>query len=26
MLELGAPWSPYRTVAAWYLWRVPATG
>lgn len=22
--ELGAAWSPYRTVAAWYLWRVPA--
>lgn len=21
--ELGAAWSPYRTVAAWYLWRVP---
>lgn len=21
---LGAAWSPYRTVAAWYLWRVPA--
>lgn len=24
MLELSAAWSPYRTVAAWYLWRVPA--
>ena len=23
MLELGTAWSPYRTVAAWYLWRVP---
>lgn len=23
MLELGQAWSPYRTVAAWYLWRVP---
>jgi DNA-3-methyladenine glycosylase II len=23
MIELGQPWSPYRTVAAWYLWRVP---
>jgi len=22
--ELGTAWSPYRTVAAWYLWRVPA--
>ncbi|MDR0280902.1 MAG: DNA-3-methyladenine glycosylase [Paucimonas sp.] len=22
--ELGAAWSPFRTVAAWYLWRVPA--
>lgn len=20
---LGAPWSPYRTAASWYLWRVP---
>lgn len=25
MIDLGKPWSPYRTVAAWYLWRVPAT-
>lgn len=25
MLDLAQPWSPYRTVAAWYLWRVPAT-
>ena len=24
MNEIGLPWSPYRTVAAWYLWRVPA--
>lgn len=24
--ELGTAWSPYRTVAAWYLWRVPARG
>ena len=24
MLDLSAAWSPYRTVAAWYLWRVPA--
>lgn len=24
MQELGAAWRPYRTVAAWYLWRVPA--
>ena len=23
MEKLGAAWSPYRTVAAWYLWRVP---
>ena len=23
MIELGLAWSPYRTVAAWYLWRVP---
>lgn len=21
--EIGEPWSPYRTVASWYLWRVP---
>lgn len=20
---VGSPWSPYRTIAAWYLWRVP---
>ncbi|VVN82351.1 DNA-3-methyladenine glycosylase family protein [Pseudomonas fluorescens] len=24
MIDLGQPWSPYRTVAAWYLWRVPS--
>ena len=24
MIDLGKRWSPYRTVAAWYLWRVPA--
>ncbi len=24
MIELGRAWSPYRTVASWYLWRVPA--
>ncbi|MFK8331297.1 DNA-3-methyladenine glycosylase family protein [Pseudomonas sp. BJa5] len=24
MIELGQAWSPYRTVAAWYLWRVPS--
>ncbi len=24
MTETGLAWSPYRTVAAWYLWRVPA--
>lgn len=23
MVEIGRAWSPYRTVAAWYLWRVP---
>ncbi|WP_347905827.1 DNA-3-methyladenine glycosylase 2 family protein [Pseudomonas purpurea] len=23
MIEIGRPLSPYRTVAAWYLWRVP---
>ncbi|WP_335945784.1 DNA-3-methyladenine glycosylase [Pseudomonas sp. G166] len=23
MVETGLAWSPYRTVAAWYLWRVP---
>lgn len=23
MMEIGLLWSPYRTVAAWYLWRVP---
>lgn len=22
MIEIGRAWSPYRTVAAWYLWRV----
>ncbi|WP_455924012.1 DNA-3-methyladenine glycosylase family protein [Pseudomonas putida] len=21
--DLGQPWAPYRTVAAWYLWRCP---
>lgn len=21
MLELAAPWQPYRTIASWYLWR-----
>lgn len=26
LLEVGAAWSPYRTVAAWYLWRVPVKG
>lgn len=24
MREIGTAWSPYRTVAAWYLWRLPA--
>ena len=23
MVELGKAWSPHRTVASWYLWRVP---
>jgi DNA-3-methyladenine glycosylase II len=23
MAAIGQAWSPYRTVAAWYLWRVP---
>lgn len=23
MLQVGQAWSPYRTVASWYLWRVP---
>ena len=23
MVEIGLGWRPYRTVAAWYLWRVP---
>ena len=21
VLAIGAPWAPYRSVAAWYLWR-----
>ncbi len=24
--QLGAAWAPHRTVAAWYLWRVPPKG
>lgn len=24
MREIGEAWSPFRTVAAWYLWRLPA--
>lgn len=24
MREIGEAWRPYRTVAAWYLWRLPA--
>lgn len=24
MIEIGRAWSPHRTVASWYLWRVPA--
>lgn len=23
MIALGKAWSPYRTIASWYLWRVP---
>lgn len=23
MLEIGQAWSPYRSIASWYLWRVP---
>lgn len=23
MAEIGRAWSPYRTIAAWYLWRMP---
>ena len=23
MAEIGMEWSPYRTIASWYLWRVP---
>ncbi|WP_296229351.1 DNA-3-methyladenine glycosylase family protein [Ralstonia sp. UBA689] len=23
MMEIGRAWSPYRTIAAWYLWRMP---
>ena len=22
VLEIGAPWAPYRTIASWYLWRL----
>jgi DNA-3-methyladenine glycosylase II len=22
MIDIGQAWSPHRTVAAWYLWRV----
>ncbi|KHK50712.1 DNA-3-methyladenine glycosylase [Ralstonia sp. A12] len=24
MADIGRAWSPYRTIAAWYLWRMPA--
>jgi DNA-3-methyladenine glycosylase II len=24
MVEIGLEWSPYRTVASWYLWRMPS--
>lgn len=23
MMEIGKAWSPYRTIASWYLWRMP---
>jgi DNA-3-methyladenine glycosylase II len=23
LAEIGLAWQPYRTVASWYLWRVP---
>jgi len=23
MAEIGLAWSPYRTIASWYLWQVP---
>ena len=23
MADIGRAWSPYRTIAAWYLWRMP---
>lgn len=26
MREIGRAWQPYRTAAAWYLWRMPARG
>ena len=26
MRDIGLAWSPHRTVAAWYLWRLPAQG
>ena len=26
VLEIGAPWAPYRSVAAWYLWRSDDNG
>lgn len=25
MADIGKAWSPYRTLASWYLWRVPKT-
>ena len=25
MAEIGSAWAPYRTIASWYLWRVPKT-
>ena len=24
MIDIGRAWSPYRTIAAWYLWRMPS--
>jgi DNA-3-methyladenine glycosylase II len=26
MIELAAPWRPYRSVASWYMWRLVESG
>ncbi len=26
LAEIGAAWAPYRSLAAWYLWRAAADG